>query len=1097
VNSLLASFVFDPVVENGLPSALLDAAVKGFVLLAFACIAAFALRRAPASARHLAWLAALACALLLPVCSWLLPGWRVLPAWMRWKEAPRPLAAPALPPPERPASLENIVTPPMRHVPDGTEPSTIERPPSITPAAAPTVAAPRTFRLGSETWLVLWAAGTALLLVPLAWSLCALAVVMRRARPAGEGLASEVAAISRELGLRGPAYVRLGAPEAMPMVCGIFRAHLLLPSSAVEWPAARLRAVLLHELAHLRRRDPLALLVAQLARAVHWFNPLVWFAVHQLRIEQEQACDDFVLRHGIRASEYASDLLAVATGLRPQPGAAAALTMARPARIEGRITSILDGARNRASLTRRLIFATAILAAIIALPLAMLSAADEKGTEAPELAPSKTLASPVDKQAEWGKASAKGVQVGIRAEKREWKGDETPSLSLSLRNTGNDPLQYLGLVSEECQIEVDGLWYGSTRPHFTSVPGQNFISVPRRRADPGETKTMTVNLSGEWARPVSGNQPPWNRQADSAWGEHLKLSPGKHTIRVLFRPPGGALSETISNPVEIEIGGNTAPTPSAAASLYKGAKDLPLVGVFLVAKEGAADSVTIPLERATTLNKNRPVGTITWSPETVTLERAPILTTVDFTRLVVDPVMGGKFTVGVSLSDEALKKYSAACEQFLGREKVWVIDGVGRTRYDSGYASPGGGYGIDITENAAQAAELQKKFSAALVGVPAPKALPTLTAAEWDVKPKNANVRSAYEIFVTPQFENGWVHLSGLYGVHRNLVDALGKSPVNAAAFHALRRRLETEPQWKPGDLAAFLDEVAAIDPNLVNRAAVAEEFTRFKLGEKPMRPAPPVAVATYKNTKEMDDKDGRRAREILLEHKIPWNETASAGVTVSVPAPQAAEARKLLAAAVETEGLRLTIVEPNEAPAARVEVTPETVAELTKKIAAVLPEGWKVAYDKETSWLAISRDEPVMATTNAPSIGAHEEPKLKKYQFELRVEPLVPLVEYRRRVVEKAEIEKQIEALGQKLRTMKVPAAKTSFSGRTEEEKALVAQYDQLLKAQPQLPDFYFKDVSLSRAWNYTMPVNARQRLEFRQLEEKIEKLFTAYPKE
>ena len=100
------------------------------------------------------------------------------------------------------------------------------------------------------------------------------------------------------------------------MVWGVWRAHLLLPSSAEQWPRARLRAVMLHELAHVRRRDPLTLMLAQLARAVHWFNPLAWIAVHRLRVEQEQACDDCVLRAGVKPSDYASDVLEIATALR-------------------------------------------------------------------------------------------------------------------------------------------------------------------------------------------------------------------------------------------------------------------------------------------------------------------------------------------------------------------------------------------------------------------------------------------------------------------------------------------------------------------------------------------------------------------------------------------------------------------------------------------------------------------------------------------------------------------------------------------------------------------------------------------------------------
>ena len=66
-------------------AALCEVAVKGGVLLALACVAVWALRGGPASARHLVWLAGLACALMLPVCAGLLPGWRALPAWMSWE----------------------------------------------------------------------------------------------------------------------------------------------------------------------------------------------------------------------------------------------------------------------------------------------------------------------------------------------------------------------------------------------------------------------------------------------------------------------------------------------------------------------------------------------------------------------------------------------------------------------------------------------------------------------------------------------------------------------------------------------------------------------------------------------------------------------------------------------------------------------------------------------------------------------------------------------------------------------------------------------------------------------------------------------------
>lgn len=224
-----------------------------------------------------------------------------------------------------------------------------------------------------------WVVGMVLMLLPAARSAASLRRLARRSRIIRDGkLAETLREVAHELGLRRCVSIYVGLPDAMPMVWGIWRAKLLLPSSAQEWPAARLRAVLLHELAHVRRWDPLTLMMAHFARAVHWFNPLAWWAVHRLRIEQEHACDDFVLRAGVNASDYANDVLEIATVLRVAPTAgSAALSMANPARIESRLRSIVEVACNRAALSGWL-FALALSATFaVALPLTMLCAVDE------------------------------------------------------------------------------------------------------------------------------------------------------------------------------------------------------------------------------------------------------------------------------------------------------------------------------------------------------------------------------------------------------------------------------------------------------------------------------------------------------------------------------------------------------------------------------------------------------------------------------------------------------------------------------------------------------------------------------------------------
>src|SRR5262249_30763457 len=110
--------------------------------------------------------------------------------------------------------------------------------------------------------------------------------------------------------------VKLDPDRTIPVVFGIRRPQLLLPAEAAEWDEARLRCVLLHEVAHVKRADPAVQMLGQISCALYWFNPLVWLAARRLHAEAECACDDLVLAAGIRGSDYAEQLLAFAARAR-------------------------------------------------------------------------------------------------------------------------------------------------------------------------------------------------------------------------------------------------------------------------------------------------------------------------------------------------------------------------------------------------------------------------------------------------------------------------------------------------------------------------------------------------------------------------------------------------------------------------------------------------------------------------------------------------------------------------------------------------------------------------------------------------------------
>lgn len=97
-----------------------------------------------------------------------------------------------------------------------------------------------------------------------------------------------------------------------PGIFGIWRPVLLLPEGITEHLApAQLKAILAHELCHVRRRDNLFAAVHMLVEAIFWFHPLVWWLGARLVEERERACDEEVLRMGNEPAIYAESILRI------------------------------------------------------------------------------------------------------------------------------------------------------------------------------------------------------------------------------------------------------------------------------------------------------------------------------------------------------------------------------------------------------------------------------------------------------------------------------------------------------------------------------------------------------------------------------------------------------------------------------------------------------------------------------------------------------------------------------------------------------------------------------------------------------------------
>jgi beta-lactamase regulating signal transducer with metallopeptidase domain len=120
--------------------------------------------------------------------------------------------------------------------------------------------------------------------------------ISEKSRAASPGLTLAVAAAATQAGLAFPPRLLLSSAVDGPAVTGVFRPTLLLPASFPDgFSTEEARLVLLHECLHVKRLDlPLNWLICTL-QALHWFNPILWFAFSRLRADREMACDSAVL----------------------------------------------------------------------------------------------------------------------------------------------------------------------------------------------------------------------------------------------------------------------------------------------------------------------------------------------------------------------------------------------------------------------------------------------------------------------------------------------------------------------------------------------------------------------------------------------------------------------------------------------------------------------------------------------------------------------------------------------------------------------------------------------------------------------------------
>ena len=338
----------------GILGLVLDISIKAALVCAIAGLATTLMRRASANARSMVWVFTLVVLLALPLAQFVSPIWNlpVIPEVGSWFG--------------RSVGTEALVIP-------GDKTIDAQDEFAVATQGRAASAGPAFLVRRWQAWAILaWLAGAALTLCWLAVRTALGRRIIARCEAADEEWAELLEESAARLGLNRHVRLFESCEIGAAVTVGAINPAIVVPAGSAEWPAAKRRYILSHELAHIKRRDGLVEVLAIVVKSIYWFNPLVWLAVKAARIERERDCDDAVLNAGARPSDYAMFLMDIAADLGTPRGPAWQLsTISQGSNLKERIMCILDPKIDRNRGRRRAGVVSCIIVAAVIVPLSI------------------------------------------------------------------------------------------------------------------------------------------------------------------------------------------------------------------------------------------------------------------------------------------------------------------------------------------------------------------------------------------------------------------------------------------------------------------------------------------------------------------------------------------------------------------------------------------------------------------------------------------------------------------------------------------------------------------------------------------------------
>jgi len=183
-----------------------------------------------------------------------------------------------------------------------------------------------------------------------------------------EELSLMFGALQRQLAMQRKTLLLLSGKVKVPVTFGFLKPVVLLPIAAASHLSTdQLEAILLHELAHIRRNDYLLHLLQTVAETILFFNPFAWVLSRMVHKESEHCCDDLVVQHTGNPLHYARALASVA-GISLQEHRLAMAASGRSGQLFHRIKRIMNMEKKPSAYNHAfsvLLFAVAVTAAVL------------------------------------------------------------------------------------------------------------------------------------------------------------------------------------------------------------------------------------------------------------------------------------------------------------------------------------------------------------------------------------------------------------------------------------------------------------------------------------------------------------------------------------------------------------------------------------------------------------------------------------------------------------------------------------------------------------------------------------------------------------